>query len=55
MTQEDIAAKFRSASAGVLDADRADEVLAAWWEIEQTPDVSALMRTVADFAGAPSR
>jgi 2-methylcitrate dehydratase len=52
MTQADITAKFRSASAGVLPGDRTEEILAAWWGIEDTPDVSVLMRTVADFASA---
>jgi 2-methylcitrate dehydratase len=49
MTQDDITAKFHAASADVLDAERAGDILRAWWAIEDAPDVSVLLRTIADF------
>jgi 2-methylcitrate dehydratase len=53
MTKDDITAKFRAASLDVLDPDRAEQVAAAWWRIQDVTDVSVLLRTVADFGPAP--
>jgi 2-methylcitrate dehydratase len=52
MTQADITAKFRAASAGVLADDVAEAILRSWWDVGIAPDVAALMRTVADFESA---
>jgi 2-methylcitrate dehydratase len=51
MTREHIDAKFDSASSGVLDDQRRDEIRAAWWGIGDAADVADLLAVTADFGG----
>jgi 2-methylcitrate dehydratase len=49
MTKEDVDQKLAKVCAGVLSDAERDELGAAWWDLENAPDVTSLMPLLADF------